>query len=111
MVEAKLQTIGQRPINNIVDITNYIMFAYGQPLHCFDADMIKGNKIVVRTMPEGTPFVTLDGVTHKLSNQDLAICNAEDPMCIAGVFGGKGSVHTTPQPTYSSKAHTSIRRG
>ena len=53
--------------------------------------MIKGNKIVVRTMPEGTPFVTLDGVTHKLSNQDLAICNAEDPMCIAGVFGGKGS--------------------
>ena len=90
-LKQKLQTIGQRPINNIVDITNYIMFAYGQPLHCFDADMIKGNKIVVRTMPEGTPFVTLDGVTHKLSNQDLAICNAEDPMCIAGVFGGKGS--------------------
>ena len=61
-LKQKLQTIGQRPINNIVDITNYIMFAYGQPLHCFDADMIKGNKIVVRTMPEGTPFVTLDGV-------------------------------------------------
>lgn len=87
----KLQIIGQRPINNIVDITNYIMFAYGQPLHCFDADMIKGRKVVVRTMPEGTPFETLDGVVHKLSDHDLAICNAEEPMCIAGVFGGKGS--------------------
>lgn len=87
----RLATIGLRPINNIVDITNYIMMAYGQPLHCFDADMIKGGKVVVRTMPEGTPFVTLDGEEHKLSERDLAICNAEDPMCIAGVFGGKGS--------------------
>ncbi len=87
----KLTTIGLRPINNIVDITNYIMMAYGQPLHCFDADMVKGHKIVVKTMPEGTPFVTLDGVEHKLSDRDLAICNAEEPMCIAGVFGGKGS--------------------
>ena len=87
----RLTTIGLRPINNIVDITNYIMMAYGQPLHCFDADMIKGGKVVVRTMPEGTPFVTLDGEEHKLSERDLAICNAEDPMCIAGVFGGKGS--------------------
>ena len=87
----KLTTIGLRPINNIVDITNYIMMAYGQPLHCFDADMVKGHKIVVKTMPEGTPFQTLDGVEHKLSDRDLAICNAEDPMCIAGVFGGKGS--------------------
>ncbi len=87
----KLQTIGVRPINNVVDVTNYIMFAYGQPLHCFDADMIKGQKVVVKTLPEGTPFVTLDGVEHKLSAQDLAICNAEEPMCIAGVFGGKGS--------------------
>lgn len=90
-LQNKLRTIGLRPINNIVDITNYIMFAYGQPLHCFDADMIKGGRIVVKTMPEGTPFVTLDGVEHKLSNRDLAICNAEEPMCIAGVFGGKGS--------------------
>lgn len=90
-LKRKLEAIGQRPINNIVDITNYIMMAYGQPLHCFDADMIKGNKVVVRTMPEGTPFVTLDGVEHKLSDKDLAICNAEEPMCIAGVFGGKGS--------------------
>ncbi|MBQ7156330.1 MAG: phenylalanine--tRNA ligase subunit beta [Bacteroidaceae bacterium] len=87
----KLSTIGLRPINNIVDITNYIMMAYGQPLHCFDADMIKGGKVVVKTMPEGTPFVTLDGVEHKLSDRDLAICNAEEAMCIAGVFGGKGS--------------------
>ncbi|RUL58320.1 phenylalanine--tRNA ligase subunit beta [Prevotella koreensis] len=87
----KLNTIGVRPINNIVDITNYVMMAYGQPLHCFDADMVKGNRIVVKTMPEGTPFITLDGEEHKLSERDLAICNAEDPMCIAGVFGGKGS--------------------
>ena len=90
-LKEKLNTIGLRPINNIVDITNYIMMAYGQPLHCFDADMIKGEKIVVKAMPEGTPFVTLDGVEHKLSEKDLAICNAEEPMCIAGVFGGKGS--------------------
>ena len=87
----KLRTIGLRPINNIVDITNYIMMAYGQPLHCFDADMIDGKKVVVKTMPEGTPFVTLDGEEHKLSDRDLAICNANAPMCIAGVFGGKGS--------------------
>ena len=87
----RLTTVGLRPINNIVDITNYVMMAYGQPLHTFDADMVKGHKIVVKTMPEGTPFQTLDGEEHKLSDRDLAMCNAEDPMCIAGVFGGKGS--------------------
>ena len=90
-LQTKLRTIGVRPINNVVDVTNYVMFAYGQPLHCFDADMIEGKKVVVKTMPEGTPFVTLDGVEHKLSDRDLAICNANAPMCIAGVFGGKGS--------------------
>ena len=90
-LKTRLTTVGLRPINNIVDITNYIMMAYGQPLHCFDADMVTGRKIVVKTMPEGTPFQTLDGVEHKLSDRDLAICNAEEPMCIAGVFGGKGS--------------------
>lgn len=90
-LQNKLRVIGLRPINNIVDITNYIMMAYGQPLHCFDVDMIKGGQVVVKTMPEGTPFQTLDGAEHKLSAQDLAICNAEEPMCIAGVFGGKGS--------------------
>ena len=90
-LKEKLEIIGLRPINNIVDITNYIMMAYGQPLHCFDADMIEGGKVVVKSMPEGTPFVTLDGVEHKLSDRDLAICNAVAPMCIAGVFGGQGS--------------------
>ena len=87
----KLSIIGLHPINNIVDITNYILHAYGQPLHCFDADMINGKKVIVKTQPEGTPFVTLDGVEHKLSNEDLTICNSEEPMCIAGIFGGKGS--------------------
>ena len=90
-LKTRLTTVGLRPINNIVDITNYIMFAYGQPLHCFDADMVTGHKIVVKTMPEGTPFQTLDGAEHKLSDRDLTICNTEDAMCIAGVFGGKGS--------------------
>ena len=84
----KLNTIGLRPINNIVDITNYILHAYGQPLHCFDADKVKGGKVVVQTMPEGTPFVTLDGVERKLNENDLMICNAEEAMCLAGVFGG-----------------------
>ncbi|MBE6288827.1 MAG: phenylalanine--tRNA ligase subunit beta [Bacteroidaceae bacterium] len=83
-----LRMIGLRPINNIVDITNYILFAYGHPMHCFDADKIKGNQVIVKCMPEGTPFVTLDGVERKLSSRDLMICNAEEPMCIGGVFGG-----------------------
>lgn len=90
-LQDKLNIIGLRPINNIVDITNYIMMAYGQPLHCFDADMVTGHKIVVRTQPEGTKFVTLDGQEHLLGEHDLSICNSEEPMCIAGIFGGKGS--------------------
>ena len=90
-LQNKLKTVGLRPINNIVDITNYVMFAYGQPMHCFDADMVKGDKIVVRTQPQGTRFVTLDGEEHELGEHDLSICNAEEPMCIAGIFGGKGS--------------------
>ena len=90
-LQNKLKVIGLRPINNIVDITNYVMMAYGQPMHCFDADMVKGHKIVVRTQPEGTEFVTLDGEKHTLGTHDLSICNAEEPMCIAGIFGGKGS--------------------
>ena len=90
-LQDKLTVIGLRPINNIVDITNYVMMAYGQPMHCFDADMVKGHKIVVRTQPEGTKFVTLDGEEHTLGEHDLSICNAEEPMCIAGIFGGKGS--------------------
>ena len=87
-LQNNLRMIGLRPINNIVDITNYILFAYGHPMHCFDADKIKGNQVIVKCLPEGTPFVTLDGVEHKLSDKDLMICNAEEPMCIGGVFGG-----------------------
>ncbi len=87
----KLTTIGLRPINNIVDITNYVMMAYGQPLHTFDADMVTGHHIIVKPQQEGTKFVTLDGEEHILGPHDLAICNEEEPMCIAGVFGGKGS--------------------
>lgn len=96
-LQNKLRLIGVRPINNIVDITNYILHAYGQPMHCFDADKIKGGKIVVKTCPEGTNFVTLDEVERKLSDRDLMICNAEEPMCIAGVFGGldSGTTETT----------------
>lgn len=90
-LQDKLRVIGLRPINNIVDITNYVMMAYGQPMHCFDADMVKDRQIIVRTQPEGTKFVTLDGEEHTLGEHDLSICNAEDPMCIAGIFGGKGS--------------------
>ncbi|WP_288910660.1 phenylalanine--tRNA ligase subunit beta [uncultured Bacteroides sp.] len=93
-LQNKLRLIGLRPINNVVDITNYIVHAFGQPLHCFDADMIKGGEVVVKTMPEGTPFVTLDGVERKLSERDLMICNREEAMCIAGVFGGLNSGST-----------------
>lgn len=96
-LQNKLRTIGLRPINNIVDITNFILFAYGHPMHCFDADEIKGGKVVVRTMPEGTPFITLDGQEHKLTERDLMICNESEPMCIGGVFGGlkSGTTETT----------------
>ena len=90
-LQNKLKIVGIRPINNIVDITNYIMMAYGQPMHCFDADMVAGHKIVVTTQPEGTKFITLDGEEHSLSERDLSICNANEAMCIAGIFGGKGS--------------------
>ncbi|RZL38190.1 MAG: phenylalanine--tRNA ligase subunit beta, partial [Pedobacter sp.] len=87
----KLKVIGIRPINNIVDATNYVLHELGQPLHAFDADQIKGKQVIVKKCEEGTPFVTLDGVERKLSAEDLMICDAEGPMCIAGVFGGKNS--------------------
>lgn len=87
----RLNAIGLRPINSVVDITNYILHSIGQPLHCFDLAKIDGGKIVVRRCPEGTPFTTLDGVEHKLSEADLMICSATKPMCIAGVFGGLDS--------------------
>ena len=87
----RLNAIGVRPINNIVDITNYILHAVGQPLHCFERAKIKGDKVVVRPCPQGTEFTTLDGVERKLDAADLMICNADEPMCIAGVFGGLDS--------------------
>lgn len=87
-LQNKLKAVGVRPINNVVDVTQYIMFEVGQPMHAFDADMIKGDKVIVKNLPEGTPFVTLDGNEVKLSAEDLMICNEEEGMCIAGVFGG-----------------------
>ena len=93
-LQDKLRTIGLRPINNVVDITNYIVHAFGQPLHCFDAVKIKGNHIRVKTMPKDTVFVTLDEVERKLNERDLMICNEEEAMCIAGVFGGLDSGST-----------------
>ncbi|WP_410222357.1 phenylalanine--tRNA ligase subunit beta [Pedobacter sp.] len=87
----KLAVIGIRPINNIVDVTNYVLHELGQPLHAFDADQIAGKKVLVKKYPENTPFVTLDEVERKLGSEDLMIADAEKPLCIAGVFGGKQS--------------------
>ncbi|GAA4440422.1 phenylalanine--tRNA ligase subunit beta [Ravibacter arvi] len=87
----RLEVIGVRPINNIVDITNYVCHELGQPLHAFDYQKIAGQRIVVRTFEEGTGFKTLDGVSRKLRHFDLMIADAEAPMCIAGVFGGEDS--------------------
>ncbi len=86
-----LTTIGLRPINNVVDCTNYVLHEMGQPLHAFDADRIGGKQVRVRTMPEGTLFTTLDETERKLNAADLMICDAEQPMCIGGVFGGLSS--------------------
>ena len=90
-LQNRLKVIGLRPINNVVDVTNYILHGVGQPLHSFDADKVKGNKVVVRSAKEGSKFVTLDGVERTLTDRDLMICNVEEPMCIAGVFGGLDS--------------------
>ncbi|KAA2217036.1 phenylalanine--tRNA ligase subunit beta [Maribacter flavus] len=94
----RLKAIGLTPKNNVVDATNYVLHELGQPLHAFDANKIKGGKIEVKTLPKGTKFVTLDGVERELHEDDLMICDAEKPMCIAGVFGGIHSgvtEHTT----------------
>ncbi|MEC8832550.1 MAG: phenylalanine--tRNA ligase subunit beta, partial [Bacteroidota bacterium] len=94
----RLKAIGLAPINNVVDVTNYVLHELGQPLHAFDASKIKGNKVEVKTLPAGTKFVTLDEVERELHEDDLMICDAEKPMCIAGVFGGLHSgvtEHTT----------------
>jgi len=87
-LKQKLKAIGQRPINNIVDITNYILHETGQPLHAFDAGAIKGKKVIVKNLPQGTKFTTLDEKERILNAEDLMICNEEEGMCIAGVFGG-----------------------
>jgi phenylalanyl-tRNA synthetase beta chain len=87
-LKKRLHSIGVRPINNLVDISNYVLFETGQPLHFFDADKIEGNQVIVKKLPEGTSFTTLDEVERKLSASDLMICNAKEPMCMAGVFGG-----------------------
>ncbi|HLK28692.1 MAG TPA: phenylalanine--tRNA ligase subunit beta [Puia sp.] len=104
-MQDKLKVIGVRPINNIVDITNFVLHETGQPLHAFDADEIKGNKIIVKNLPEGTKFITLDEKKRKLSKEDLMICNAEEPMCIAGVFGGfKSGVKSTTKNIFLESA-------
>ena len=87
----RLRSIGITPKNNVVDATNYVLHELGQPLHAFDAAKIKGNKIVVKTLPKGTKFTTLDGVQRTLSDDDLMICDTEKPLCIAGVLGGQNS--------------------
>ena len=113
-LQNKLKAIGVRPINNIVDITNFILHETGQPLHAFDADAITGNHVVVKNLPEGTPFTTLDGKERKLHSYDLMICNDNEGMCIAGVFGGakSGVVESTKNIFLESACFnpTSIRK-
>ncbi|MGC4101467.1 phenylalanine--tRNA ligase subunit beta [Ferruginibacter sp.] len=119
-LQQKLKSIGLRPINNIVDITNFILHETGQPLHAFDADAITGKKVIVKNVAEGTPFITLDSKERKLSAEDLLICNTEAPMCIAGVFGGlKSGVTATTKNIFlesawfdpSTTRKTSFRHG
>lgn len=87
-LQHRLKAIGLTPINNVVDATNYVLHELGQPLHAFDVNQITGNKVIVKTLEAGTKFTTLDGVERELHQEDLMICDAEKPMCIAGVFGG-----------------------
>ncbi|SMO74957.1 phenylalanine--tRNA ligase subunit beta [Solitalea koreensis] len=87
-LQNKLRAIGQKPINNVVDVTNYVLHELGQPLHAFDADQIKGGKVIVKKLAEGTPFITLDGIERKLSADDMMICDETEGLCLAGVFGG-----------------------
>lgn len=98
-LQHRLKSIGLTPVNNVVDATNYVLHELGQPLHAFDANKITGNKIEVKTCPAGTKFTTLDGTERKLHQEDLMICDAEKPMCIAGVFGGLDS-GVTEQTTH-----------
>ena len=105
-LQNRLKSIGLVPVNNIVDITNYVLHETGQPLHAFDADKITGNKVIVKTLPKGTNFITLDEVERKLHQDDLMICNKENAMCIAGVFGGIDSgVKTGTQNIFIESAY------
>lgn len=113
-IQNRLKSVGLRPINNVVDITNYVLMELGQPLHAFDMANVKGNKVVVRLANEGEKFVTLDGVERKLSARNLMICNESEPMCIAGVFGGeKSGVSETTTDIFLESAYfnpVSIRK-
>lgn len=110
----RLQLIGLRPINNIVDITNFVLHEFGHPLHAFDLAKVDGGTIIVKTLPEGTPFTTLDEAEHKLSDKDLMICNDKEGMCIAGVFGGlKSGVTEATKDVFLECAYfnpTSVRK-
>ncbi|NNC94085.1 MAG: phenylalanine--tRNA ligase subunit beta [Chitinophagales bacterium] len=113
-MQKSLMAVGVRPINNIVDVTNYVLHEYGQPLHAFDADKIKGKEVIVQQLPEGSIFKALDESERKLSAEDLMICDSEGGMCIAGVFGGIGSgVSDSTTNIFLESAYfspTSIRR-
>ncbi|MGE0089683.1 MAG: phenylalanine--tRNA ligase subunit beta [Bacteroidales bacterium] len=105
-LQNKLKAIGLKPINNLVDISNFVLHETGQPLHFFDADKIEGKKVIVKTLKEGTPFLTLDEQERKLSGEDLMICNANEGMCIAGVFGGiKSGVTENTKNVFIESAH------
>jgi phenylalanyl-tRNA synthetase beta chain len=110
----KLKAIGLNPINNVVDITNYVQHEIGQPLHSFDAGMIEGKKVIIRNLPDKTKFITLDGTERSLSSKDLMICNEKEGMCIAGVFGGiKSGVSATTTNIFLESAYfnpVSIRK-
>ncbi|HPF02190.1 MAG TPA: phenylalanine--tRNA ligase subunit beta [Bacteroidales bacterium] len=110
----KLRAIGLNPVNNVVDITNFVQHEIGHPLHAFDADMIEGRKVIIKNLPDGTKFLTLDGVERTLSSKDLMICNATEGMCIAGIFGGiKSGVTTSTRNVFLESAYfnpVSIRK-
>lgn len=113
-LQNRLKSIGVRPINNIVDITQFVMFEIGQPLHAFDADKISGNKIIIKNLPTGTPFITLDGAEIKLDENDLMICDDKEGICIAGVYGGlESGVNENTQNIFLESAYfnpVSIRK-
>jgi phenylalanyl-tRNA synthetase beta chain len=105
-LQNKLKAIGLTPINNVVDITNYVLHELGQPLHAYDADILQDNKIVVKRMPEGTKFITLDGIERSLSDQDVMVCDGKEGACIAGVFGGlKSGVSETTKNIFLESAY------